>query len=308
VVGYLDRGAGTTVVIGAHYDHLGRGGFGSREPGSDAIHNGADDNASGTAVMLALAQRIAEAPLRGHNYLFVAFSGEEWGLYGSKHFVQHPVVPLDRISYMLNLDMVGRLNDERVLAVNGTGTSPVWDDVLDGLASTGIQVKKHASGTGASDHTSFYLQNVPALHFFTGQHEEYHKPGDDSERIRYEGMQAVADFVYGVVAALEDDGKLAFTETKSEDQGRAAASFKVSLGIMPDYVSGGEGVRVDAVVAGRPAADAGLQKGDIIVRLGDFDIPDINAYMLALATFEKGDKTAVVVRRGEELLRRDIQF
>ncbi|MDZ4698312.1 MAG: M28 family peptidase [Rhodothermales bacterium] len=308
VVGYLDRGAATTVIIGAHYDHLGHGGFGSREPDSDAIHNGADDNASGTAVLIELARRLAASPLAGNNYVFIAFSGEEMGLYGSKYFANNPALPLVQVNYMLNMDMVGRLNAEKVLAVNGTGTSPAWDGVLDGFAHTGLQVRKHASGIGASDHTSFYLQNLPVLHFFTGQHQEYHKPADDSELINYEGMHEVTGFIMGLIEALDGDDKLAFSETKDEDQGRAAASFKVSMGIMPDYVAEGTGVRVDAVIGGRPAAEAGLEKGDIIVKMDEVEIVDINAYMQALATYEKGDKATVVVKRGAETLTKNVQF
>ncbi|MEZ4699731.1 MAG: M28 family peptidase [Rhodothermales bacterium] len=308
VVAFLDNGAPTTAIIGAHYDHLGHGGFGSRDPNSDAVHNGADDNASGTAMLIELARRLKDASYDGNNYLFIAFSGEELGLYGSKYFANNPTISFDNVSYMLNMDMVGRLNAENVLAVNGTGTSPAWDGVLDGLAGNGIQVKKHASGIGASDHTSFYLQNIPVLHFFTGQHQEYHKPSDDSELINYEGMYAVTDFIMGVIASLDDSGKLAFTETKDDDQGRAAASFKVSMGIMPDYVAEGKGVRIDAVVNGRAAATAGLEKGDVIIKLGDADIDDINAYMQALATYEKGDKTTVVVKRGNETVKKNIEF
>ena len=306
VIGVLDHGAARTIVIGAHYDHLGYGGFGSLQPGDSLIHNGADDNASGVAALLEIARQLKGSQARQNNVLVIAFSGEELGLYGSKHFVKAPAVALDQINYMINLDMVGRLNEARVLAVNGTGTSPAWDAAVD-AAATSFDIKKHASGLGPSDHASFYLEEIPVLHLFTGQHTDYHKPGDDSHLINYEGLYDVASFAVDVIEALDSQGALAFTKTQDEDQSRRTA-FKVSLGIMPDYVSEGEGVRIDAVLDGRPAAKAGLQKGDVVIRLGDVVVTDINAYMEALAQFEKGDVTTVVVKRGDEVLEKEIRF
>jgi len=193
-----------------------------------------------------------------------------------------------------------------VLAVNGTGTSPAWDAAVD-AAATSFDIKKHASGLGPSDHASFYLEEIPVLHLFTGQHTDYHKPGDDSHLINYEGLYDVASLVVDVIEALDGQSALAFTKTQDEDQSRRTA-FKVSLGVMPDYVSEGEGVRIDAVLDGRPAAKAGLQKGDVVIRLGDVVVTDINAYMEALAQFEKGDVTTVVVKRGDEVIEKKIQF
>ena len=306
VAALLDNGAAQTVVIGAHYDHLGHGIFGSRQPNEPAIHNGADDNASGVAGLLEIARQLVDSPAKHNNYLFVAFSGEELGLFGSKAFVKNPPVPLDEINYMINLDMVGRLNENRVLAVNGTGTSPAWDGVLDAAKPAGFDIKKHESGVGASDHTSFYLEEIPVLHFFTGQHEDYHRASDDSERINYEGIYEIASYIVDIIEALDDAGELAYTKTKDEQSRRS--TFKVSLGIMPDYVSDGEGVRIDAVMDDRPAALAGLEKGDVIVKLGDVEVVDINAYMQALGRFNKGDKTTVVVKRGDRTITRTIQF
>lgn len=306
VIGVLDRGAARTVVIGAHYDHLGYGGAGSREPGETLIHNGADDNASGVAALLEIARQLTLSDARQNNYLFIAFSGEELGLYGSKHFLKGPPVPLGQINYMINLDMVGRLNEERVLAVNGTGTSPAWEAALD-AASAGLDLKKHPSGLGPSDHASFYLEDIPVLHLFTGQHVDYHKSTDDSDLINYAGLSDVASFAVDVIEALDGAGALAFTKTQDEDQSRRT-SFKVSLGVMPDYVASGEGVRLDAVLDGRPAAKAGLQKGDVVIRLGDVEVTDINAYMEALAQFEEGDVTTVIVKRGDEIIEKEIRF
>lgn len=306
VIGVLDHGAARTVVIGAHYDHLGYGGFGSRQPGDSLIHNGADDNASGVAALVEIARQLSGSEARQNNYLFIAFSGEELGLYGSKHFIKTPTVARDQINYMINLDMVGRLNAGRVLAVNGTGTSPAWDAAVE-AAATGFDVKKHASGLGPSDHASFYLEGVPVLHLFTGQHAEYHKADDDSHLINYDGLYDVASFVVGLIETLDDQGALAFTKTQDADPNRRAP-FKVSLGVMPDYVSGGDGVRIDAVIDGRPAAKAGLQKGDVVIRLGDVTVTDINAYMEALSKFDKGDVTTVVVKRGDEVIEKEIRF
>ncbi|MEK7257124.1 MAG: M20/M25/M40 family metallo-hydrolase, partial [Bacteroidota bacterium] len=170
VVGYLDNGAKTTIVIGAHYDHLGLGMPGSSlHAGEPAVHNGADDNASGVACMIYLAEHLKKSKAKSNNYLFIAFSGEELGLYGSKNFTNEPTIDLKTINYMLNMDMVGRLNEEKVLAINGAGTSPVWKEELAKIAVGGIKVKTSDSGVGPSDHTSFYLKDLPVLHFFTGQ-------------------------------------------------------------------------------------------------------------------------------------------
>ncbi len=306
VIGYINNGADQTVVIGAHYDHLGHGIFGSRQPDEPAIHNGADDNASGVAGILEIARQLKESDANGNNYIFIGFSGEELGLYGSKAFVKSAVFDADKVNYMINLDMVGRLNADKVLAVNGTGTSPIWDDVLASEKPADFDVKKHESGIGASDHTSFYIEDIPVLHFFTGQHAEYHKASDDSPLINFEGIQEVASYIVDIIESLDTGGELAFTKTKDEENTRS--TFKVSMGIMPDYVADGVGVRVDAVMDGRPAAVAGLEKGDIVIQLGDVKVDTINDYMMALGKLEKGDKTTVVVKRGDKEVKKDIQF
>ncbi|MGI9174693.1 MAG: M20/M25/M40 family metallo-hydrolase [Rhodothermales bacterium] len=308
VIGFLDNGAEQTVVIGAHYDHLGYGGTGSLQPGDSLIHNGADDNASGVAALLEIARQLKAAGDQQNNYLFVAFSGEELGLYGSKYFVQNATVPPDEINYMINLDMVGRLGEERMLAVNGTGTSPVWEAALDAAAEQAdVRLTRHTSGLGPSDHASFYLEDIPVLHLFTGQHTDYHKPGDDSHLINYSGLYDVASFAVDVIEALDDDEELAFTKTQDESEDRSMA-FKVGLGVMPDYVYDGEGLRIDAVLDDRPAARAGLERGDILIRLDTTDVQDIYDYMEALSRFEAGDSTQATVRRGEETIETKIKF
>ncbi|MCB0517945.1 MAG: M20/M25/M40 family metallo-hydrolase [Lewinellaceae bacterium] len=307
VVGFLDNGAATTVVIGAHYDHLGMGLEGSSlNAGEPAIHNGADDNASGVAAMLLLAGYLKNSSAKHNNYLFIAFSGEEMGLFGSKNFVNAPTIDLDKVNYMLNMDMVGRLNEEKVLAINGAGTSPAWKDALEKISQNGIKVKTTDSGVGPSDHTSFYLKDIPVLHFFTGQHSDYHKPSDDSELVNYEGIFDVANFMLQLIEQLDNTGKLAFTKTKDEQQ--QAASFKVTLGVMPDYVYDGEGMRIDAVLDDRPAKKAGLEGGDVIIQIGDKEVKNIYDYMDGLALYKKGDKTKVKVKRKNKTIEKEVEF
>lgn len=307
VVGYLDNGALTTIIIGAHFDHLGMGHFGSRHVGTPDIHNGADDNASGVAALLCLAEKLKREPLKGHNYLFIAFSAEELGLFGSKYYADHPTIPIDSVAFMLNMDMVGRLNAERKLVVNGAGTSPQWKPTLQQIDTVGIHVVTTESGIGPSDHTSFYLKDIPVLHFFTGQHADYHKPEDDSEKVNYAGLADICQLIYNLVAALDDQPRIEFRKTKDEQE-RKVAAFKVSLGVMPDYTYDGKGMRVDAVVDGRPGARAGMQAGDIIIRIGEVEVNDIYGYMEGLSQFEKGDKTQIVVLRNHQAVTLQVVF
>ncbi len=299
VVAYLDNGASTTVVIGAHYDHLGMGGEGSlyreKEP---AIHNGADDNASGVAVMFNIAEKLVASKKEEstkNNYLFIAFSGEEMGLLGSNYFVKNSTISVNTISYMINMDMVGRLNTENTIAVHGVGTSPIFKQTLFANNEANFNIAEHDSGIGPSDHTSFYLADIPVLHFFTGQHEDYHKPGDDAEKLNYEGMQKISDYIFAIISDLNDNGKIAFRKTKNESED--VPRFKVGLGVVPDYLFTGEGMRIDGVSEEKPAQKAGLQKGDIVVKLGGFEVTDMMSYMKALATFEEGQTTEVVISR-----------
>ncbi len=305
VAGYIDNGAANTVVIGAHFDHLGYGNEGSLHRGEKAIHNGADDNASGTAIIMQLAALLKEKS-DNVNYLFLAFSGEENGLWGSNYFSKNSTVDLAAVSYMINLDMVGRLNEESTLAVNGVGTSPVWMDKLNAANTDSLKLVTSESGVGPSDHTSFYLQDLPVLHMFTGQHSDYHRPSDDAGKINYRGMVRIVRFLERLVEELDGEEKLAFTKTK-EDSGNSPR-FSVSLGVVPDYLFDGEGMRIDGVTEGKPAQSAGLTKGDIVVKLGDSTIVDMMSYMRALSSFKSGDEAVVEYKRGQELKAAQIKF
>lgn len=304
VLGYLDNQAENTIIIGAHYDHLGYGSDGSLHRGEKEIHNGADDNASGVAIMLDLAARLKQTNT-SNNYLFMAFSGEEMGLLGSNYFTKNATMDLSKVNYMINMDMVGRLKEDKTLAVYGVGTSPAWKQNLS-TTNPGFKLVENESGVGPSDHTSFYLQDIPVLHFFTGQHDDYHKPGDDSEKLNYEGMDAISNYIFDVISNLDGSEKLPFTKTKNESE--ETPRFKVGLGVVPDYLYDGEGMRVDGISEDKPAQKAGLQKGDILIRLGDSAVVDMMSYMRALSVFSAGDSTKVVVKRNNETIEADVQF
>ncbi|MEM7186416.1 MAG: M28 family peptidase [Bacteroidota bacterium] len=305
VVGYWDNNAATTLVIGAHYDHLGMGGNGSLHRGEEAIHNGADDNASGVAMILQLAARLKEGP-KQNNYLFIAFSGEEMGLLGSGYFVKNSTIPTESINYMINLDMVGRLNEESKLAVHGVGTSPLFKQTLFANNDQDLVIKEFESGIGPSDFTSFYLSDIPVLSFFTGQHEDYHKPSDDADKLNYEGMERITNYIENIIVDLDDDGKLAFRKTKNESED--VPRFKVGLGVVPDYLFTGEGMRIDGVSEDKPAQKAGLLKGDVVKLLDTMRVKDMMSYMKALSTFENGDKCMVTIDRDGELLEIEVEF
>jgi len=314
VIGMLNNGAPNTIIFGAHYDHLGYGEDGNSllphsGAGEHQIHNGADDNASGTAALIELARMLKQSKDKNNNYVFIAFSGEELGLFGSKYFTEHPTIDLQKVNYMVNMDMVGRLNDTtKALTIGGYGTSPTWGSVFTTLGKQKyFTVKYDSSGIGPSDHTSFYLKGIPVLFFFTGIHSDYHKPTDDYNKINYTGEAFVIKYIQSLVDLTNDKGKLAFQKTRDNSFG-TTARFNVTLGIMPDYSFSGSGVRVDNVSDGRPAQKAGIQAGDIIVQLGSYDTSSLETYMQALSKFSKGDKTTVKYKRGTDVKEGDVQF
>ncbi len=308
IAAYLDNGAAYTIVIGAHYDHLGLGhDHNSLDANPEGkIHNGADDNASGTAGVIELARYFAKNGVKEqHNFLFLCFSGEELGLYGSKKYTEYPTIDLTKVSFMVNMDMIGRLNAEKKLVVGGVGTAPDFVPTLKGL-KTELSIKLDSAGVGPSDHTSFYLKNIPVLFFFTGQHSDYHKPTDDIDKVNFGGEIQVIDAIAQVIQTLDKQPKLKFQETKSTESN--SPSFKVTLGIMPDYTWEGEGVHIDGVTDGKPASKAGLLKGDIIVGLGEVNVKNIQDYMKGLSMFKKGDTTKVKVKRGAVEKMMDVTF
>ena len=306
VLAFMDNNASSTVVIGAHYDHLGYGGEGSlyRDP-EIKIHNGADDNASGVALMLDLASKLRDNNKVNNNYLFIAFSGEELGLLGSNYFVKNPTIDIKTVNYMINMDMVGRLNNERSLAIYGLGTSPIFKQTIKSN-NEDFKIIENESGVGPSDHTSFYLQDIPVLHFFTGQHSDYHKPSDDSNLINYFGMELISNYIYSIISDLDDNGKLSFKKTKNESQD--VPRFKVTLGVIPDYLFQGKGMRIDGVSSGKPAEKAGFEKGDIVIKLGNTDINNMMTYMKGLSKIKKGDKVIVKVKRNNKIFSKKITF
>jgi hypothetical protein len=308
IVGYIDNKAPFTIVIGAHYDHLGYGDEGSLHRGEKAIHNGADDNASGTAAMIELAKYIITNGLKNKNYLFLAFSGEEKGLLGSNYYVKHPTIDLKNVSCMINMDMLGRLKyDDKALIINGIGTSPQWKEWINSIPTGDMRLKTTDSGVGPSDHTSFYLQNIPVLHFFSGTHNDYHKPTDDEDKINYDGQMQIMELLQSILRRANDADKMVFTKTK-DDENEDAPKFKVTLGVVPDYSFEGTGMRIDGVTDGKPAANAGLQAGDIVIQLGEHKVLDMMSYMKALGKFSKGETTKVKVVRNKVEIEKDLTF
>jgi len=313
VLGFIDNQANQTVVVGAHHDHLGRGQKGgslAEIPGD--IHNGADDNASGVAGLFEIAQAIVKKPkkYKNNNYLFIAFSGEEQGLIGSKYFVKSPLMQKQNVNFMINMDMIGHLDStKKTLIINGVGSSPEWNKAISEVSYPTrkiAKIKTTESGIGASDHTSFYLANIPAVHFFTGQHQHYHKPSDDPSIINYGGEAFVISYMLKILQKANEYGEFSFMETTKDEPSRM--NFKVTLGIMPDYIFDGEGMRVDGVKPERPGSKAGMLKGDIIIGMGDFTIANIQDYMKALSSYNKNDQTMVTIRRNKEVKVLNVTF
>ncbi len=288
------------IIVGAHYDHLGWGGANSRYEGSDPkIHYGADDNASGTAAMLETARRIAAAPLP-RPVIFMGFSAEEMGAIGSNYYCKNPLVPLEETVLMYNMDMVGRMEDNK-LNVTGVGTSSTWDSLVDSLgAAFELKISKTADGLGPSDHASFYTQNIPVLNLFTGLHDDYHKPSDTVDKINFGGMATIVDFAEATLRTIGDYAERPdFVKVKTSERQGQRMSFRVAVGTIPDYSDHPKGMRITGVKEGSPAEKAGLQGGDVIIRFGEVEVANIYDYTYALGKYKPGDVVDVVVLRGE---------
>ena len=240
-----------------------------------------------------LASRLKDKNIN-NNYLFIAFSGEEMGLLGSNYFVKNPTIDTKKVNYMINMDMVGRLKDDKTLAVYGVGTSPKFKQTLF-ANNTDFKLIEKESGVGPSDHTSFYLADIPVLHFFTGQHEDYHKPSDDPDKLNYKGMESISNYIMRIITDLDNDQRLVFRKTKNESE--ETPDFKVTLGVVPDYLYDEKGMRIDGVSEDRPAQNAGMKKGDVVIQVGSYKITDMMSYMKSLSKFEKGQTTTVIVER-----------
>ncbi len=309
IIGFLDNGAATTVVIGAHYDHLGLGmDHNSLDPNPQGkIHNGADDNASGTSGVMELARYYAGNGVKEPvNFLFCCFSGEELGLIGSKKYCENPTIDLKTVDFMINMDMIGRLNDSsKSMIIYGVGTAPDWVQMIDRM-HTVFHIKQDSAGIGPSDQTSFYLKEIPVLHFFTGQHSDYHKPTDDVEKINVEGEKMVLEYIVNIIDQAASKPKLQYLVTKNVDAGTHI--YKVTMGVMPDYAFEGKGMRVDGVSDGKPAKAAGVLQGDVIIQLGDYPVNSTMDYMKALGHFKKGDTAPIKIKRLDKEIILNVTF
>ena len=290
------------IIIGAHYDHLGRGGEGSGSLATKAgeIHHGADDNASGTAGLIELARIFgAQKPKLKRTLIFIAFGGEEEGLLGSNYYVNHPFAPLTNTVGMINMDMIGRMKD-RKLVIGGVGTAKEWRDLI--APEKGFELTLNEDGFGPSDHSSFYGKQVPVLFFWTGTHNDYHKPSDTWDKINYNDEAKILSFVARIVRDIDGaDKRLTYTTAKSDSAPRTGG-FRVYLGTIPNYADSSNGLLIDGVRDDSPAAKAGLKAGDRIVKIGDRDVKNVYDYTFALGEMKAGQEYVFEVIRGSEKL------
>ena len=297
------------IVIGAHYDHLGYGGHrsGSLNPDSLQIHNGADDNASGTAGVLELSHKLMmNKRSLGRSIITICFDAEEKGLLGSKFYTQNPTKNLEQTTLMINMDMIGRL-DEKAVTVGGAGSAKDLSDIVEKVQNKhSLKIEKNMSGMdfGRSDHASFYKENIPALFFFTGAHQDYHKPTDDWDKIDYQGEKDILNFLYDLIIQLSNiEQKLLFTEIIDKSPNNESPSFNVTFGVVPSYGSQKVGMEIDGISRkGGPADKAGMKKGDVIIEINRKKVRNIYDYMARLADLKNGDKIIVkIIRNTEEM-------
>jgi len=303
------------IIIGAHFDHLGSGGYGSTAPVADtfAIHHGADDNASGVGMMLELAEKFASTKgSHKRSMIFIAFSGEEMGLLGSKYFAENPGIDLKMVNAMINLDMVGRLPESKVLQISGVGTAEGLEKLVASVNDTNlITLALSDEGYGRSDHTSFYGKNIPVLFYFTGAHSDYHKPSDTWDRINYSGMVTISSLIYNVTRVLTSSHeRLQFRESGPKPETlRTTRKKSITLGIMPDFAGiVKNGLRADEVYPGRPAALGGMKKGDVITAINGKTVNNIQDYMFRMGQFKPGEQITVEILRDNRKLSLLIQL
>lgn len=295
------------IVVAAHYDHLGYGGEASRSPGSNEVHNGADDNGSGTAALIEIARNLTALDKKlPRTIVFIAFTGEERGLLGSDYYVSNPLFPLERTVAMLNMDMVGRLQDDKLI-INGTGTAEEFDGLIKRLnAQHGFKLTKSEDGFGPSDHASFYARKIPVLHFFTGAHEDYHRPSDVFEKINVPGIRRiaamVADFTTEIASAEAAPTYQEIERTAVAGRGGSRPYF----GSIPNFSQEGEGYGISGVAGDSPAGRGGLKGGDVIIQFGESRIGNLEDFDSALRKYEAGDKVPVVVRRDGEQVKLEV--
>lgn len=292
------------IIIGAHYDHLGRGGEGSGSlaPTSGDIHYGADDNASGTAGVLELARLFtAQNPKPKRTIVFMGFGGEEEGLLGSNYYVNHPLLPLANTVAMINMDMIGRMKDRR-LVVGGVGSAKEWRDIVAADPEKAFQLTLNEDGFGPSDHSSFYAKQIPVLFFWTGTHNDYHKPSDTFEKINYDDQVLILKMVARIVNQLDAADKRLTYATAKSDAAPRTGGFRVYLGTIPNYADSNDGLLIDGVRDDSPAAKAGIKAGDKIVKIGTREIKNVYDYTAALGEMKAGEEYAVEVVRGTERL------
>ena len=311
--------ADEVLIIGAHYDHLGLGGEGSLEPDAfGVVHNGADDNASGTSGLIEIARLLSQSDRRpARSILFLAFTAEEKGLWGSSHYVRNPLLPIGQTVAMLNMDMIGRL-EGRTLVVEGVGTAEEWTDLLlaaNQSTARPLSIAVTPDGFGPSDHSSFYGEGLPVLHFFSNTHVDYHRPSDDWDRVDIEGLGQIVDLVsevaFDVAGVSGSDERIALTRVEPDlaaahgqdpSSSTTGGGYGPYLGTIPDMVPVDSGLRLTGVREGSPAADAGIRGGDIVVEFAGREIGDIYTYTYALQDHEPGDAVEIVVLRDGERL------
>ena len=308
IAAYIDNKAPTTIVIGGHYDHLGWGEENSiYTSDTPMVHNGADDNASGTCAVIEMARYFMNSAKKKNNYLFINFSAEEKGLVGSSYFMKSGAWDITKINFMINIDMVGRYDTSKVgLDLIGTGTSPLWDTLISITPHNGLKIKKTKSGFDGSDQMSFYMKDIPVLFFFTGIHADYHKPSDDADKLNLNREVEIIRFAEKIIEKTDSIGKVPFSKTT--DVSNKRSSFSVTLGVVPDHSFDGKGMRIEGVLDGKPAIKAGLKAGDIVIKIDENEVSEIMSYMKALSFYKKGDKVMVTIKRDNEILIKELQF